>query len=91
MAAPLSGSGWAKAEHQSYRISEPDEDGDGTVPRRSGLAPKGHVKSFLQVSVGHEPAYRASVGADNLRACRFTVRAIVKLAQQVQSTSLKYE
>lgn len=91
VAAPLSGSGWAKAEHQSYRISEPDEHGDGTVPRRSGLAPKGHVKSFLQVSVGHEPAYRASVGADNLRACRFTVRAIVKLAQQVQSTSLKYE
>jgi hypothetical protein len=45
----------------------------------------------LEVSVGHEPAYKHDEAADNLRACRFTLRAIVKVAQQVQQTSLKYE
>lgn len=91
VAAQLSGSGWQKAERQSYRISEPDEDGDGTVPHRSGIALRSNVKSLLQVNVGHEPAYKHTEGADNLRACRFTLRAIVKIAQRVASTSLRYK
>ena len=91
VAAPLRGAGWATGEHQTYTLSKPDEDGDGTVPHRSGVAPREHCRSFLQVKIGHEPAYKPSEGADNLRACRFTLRAIVKIAQAVQFTSLKYE
>ncbi len=91
VATPLQGKGWATGEHQVYRISAPDEPGDGTVPHRSGIALKDRCQSFLRVNVGHEPAFKHEDGADNLRACRFTLRAIVRLAQQVQSTALRYE
>ncbi len=62
-----------------FHISDPDEPGDGTVPHRSGVAPKVHCKSMLQVAVEHEPAYRRSNGADNERACMFTLRSIVQI------------
>lgn len=91
VAATLEGDGWLKAEQQTYRISEPDEPGDGTVPRRSGVAPRSRCTAFLEVALGHEPAYNHTKGAENLRACRFTLRAIVQIAQQAQHTSLKYE
>ena len=87
---PVTGS-WRKQEHQTYTISGPDEPGDGTVPHRSGIAPQKNCQSFLRVKVGHEPAYKYEEGADNLRACQFTLRAIVKIAQAVQQTSLRYE
>jgi hypothetical protein len=82
--------GWFPHTQRSYIISQPDEPGDGTVPHRSGIAAKNYCKSFLQVKVGHEPAYNLAKGADNLRACRFTLRAIVSIAQLVQKTTLKY-
>lgn len=91
VAAKLDGSGFLAAERQTYTISEPDEPGDGTVPHRSGVAPRQHCKSFLQVQVGHEPAYKLSEGEENQRACRFTLRAIVRIAQGVQATSLRYD
>jgi hypothetical protein len=91
VAAPLDGQGWLQAENQTYTISAPDENGDGTVPHRSGIAAQSHSQSFLQVNVGHEPAFRHSDGADNLRACHFTLRAIVRIAQAVAQTSLRYE
>lgn len=84
--ALLQGSGWLKAEQQDYTISEPDEPGDGTVPHRSGIEPKAHVRSLLQVNTGHEPAYYA--GADIEKVRQFTVRAIVKIAQRVTETIL---
>jgi hypothetical protein len=74
-----------------FRIDGPDESGDGTVPLRSGVAVKKACTSLLQVNVGHEPAYKYADGADNLRACRFTVRAVVKIAQEVQQTAMKYD
>ena len=83
--------GWFPHTQRTYLISEPDEPGDGTVPHRSGIAPKERCKSFLQVNVGHEPAFNVTKGADNLRACRFTLRAIVNIAQELQKTSLKYD
>lgn len=73
-----------------FSIAEPREDGDGTVPHRSGIAPMRDAKACLQVRVGHEPAYKASDGEDNLRACRFTLRSIVKIAQGVQQTAIAY-
>lgn len=89
VAAPLQGQGWLKAERQNYTISEPDEPGDGTVPHRSGIAPKDHVRSLLQVNTEHEPAYYA--GPDVERVREFTVRAIVKIAQRISETSLAYK
>lgn len=83
--------GVLRHETRSYRISEPEENGDGTVPHRSGMAPQKHCKSFLQVNVAHEPAYKFSKSDDNRRACRFTLRAIVQIAQDVQQTSLRYD
>ena len=68
-----------------YQISAPDEPGDGTVPRRSGVALKNHVNSVLCVKVEHEPAFKASEAAQH-----FTLRAIVKIAQEVQKTALAY-
>lgn len=64
-----------------------DEHGDGTVPHRSGIAPKesANVKAVLQVNVGHEPAFYKSE-----LARLFTLRAIVQIAQEVKKTSLHY-
>jgi hypothetical protein len=61
--------GWFPHTQRTYFISEPDEPGDGTVPHRSGIAPKAHCVSVLQVKVGHEPAYNTSKGDDNVRTC----------------------
>jgi hypothetical protein len=74
--------------NEVFRISEPDEEGDGTVPHRSGIAPKEHtgIKSMLRVSVGHEPAYK-----DSAMAREFTLRSIVQIAQAIKGTSLDYE
>jgi PGAP1-like protein len=83
--------GWFSSSQRSYRVSDPEEDGDGTVPHRSGIAPKPYCQSLLQVKVGHEPAYNRSKGPDHIRACQFTLRAIVKIAQAVQKTALKYD
>lgn len=85
--APLGGNGWKKIQHQRYTISMPDEDGDGTVPRRSGIAPNdnANVKAMLQVAVGHEPAYK-----DSDLARQFTLRSIVQIAQEITKTSLHY-
>lgn len=91
VAATLDGSGWLKAENQRYKISDPDEDGDGTVPQRSGRAVRKACRSYAEMRVGHEPAYKFAEGAEYARACRFTLRAIVKIAQDVQMTSLKYD
>lgn len=43
--------GWFPHTQRTYFISEPDEPGDGTVPHRSGIAPKAHCVSVLQVKV----------------------------------------
>lgn len=89
--ASYSDRGWLPETERTFTLAEPDELGDGTVPHRSGVAPQPFAKGFLQVRLGHEPAYKLSEGADNLRACRFTLRSIVKIAQGVVRTSLRYE
>jgi PGAP1-like protein len=91
VSASLGGEGWRKTEEQRYQISDPDEDGDGTVPHRSGEVAKERSQAFLQVNVEHEPAYKYGAGPENQRACKFTLRSIVRIAQLVQKTSLKYE
>jgi pimeloyl-ACP methyl ester carboxylesterase len=71
---------------RTFKISNPDEPGDGTVPHRSGIAPKSHCQSMAQVDVEHEPAYKASAGDDNLRACRFTLCATTDATHSFRST-----
>ena len=83
----LFGYGLKSSIEQVYTLSEPEELGDGTVPHRSGVAPAKHafVKAMLKVKAGHEPAYRESMPAR-----RFTLRAIVQIAREVENTSLAY-
>lgn len=89
-AAP--GASTMREEARTFGISEPDENGDGTVPHRSGVAPKPHCKAFLCSNVGHEPAYNPEKeGEQALRNLRFTLRAIVQIAQDVKQTALRYE
>ena len=84
----LFGLGLKSSIEQVYTISKPEEPGDGTVPHRSGVAPAKHasVKAMLKVKAGHEPAYRESMPAR-----RFTLRAIVQIAREVENTSLAYK
>ena len=77
--------------HETFTISKLEEAGDGTVPLRSGIAAKPRSQSFLEVAVEHEPAFDVQDSKDSLRAARFTLRAIVKIAQGVQQTSLRYQ
>lgn len=83
--------GWFPNMERTYFISEPDEPGDGTVPQRSGRAVRQACRSYAEVRVSHEPAYKFPKGDEYHRACRFTLRAIVKIAQEVQKTALKYD
>lgn len=73
---------------QVYTISEPEEEGDGTVPDRSGVAPmrNASVKAMLRVVAEHEPAYRKSMAAR-----LFTMRSILQIAREVEKTSLAYK
>ena len=62
------------------------------MPARSGLAPKPHCQSFLRVAVEHEPAYNPEAGPASVQALRFTLRAIVRIAQRVrESKRMMYE
>lgn len=79
VAAPLQGDGWKTGVNQTWTIADPEAPGDGTVPERSGKAPAPHSKSVLTVDVEHEAAFR-----DSEPAKRFTVRAIVEIAQAVK-------
>lgn len=67
-------------------MSQPEEPGDGTVPFRSGHIPFDYLKSCLEVSVGHEPAYK-----DSEKARNFVLRAVVKITQSINETSLAYK
>ena len=88
--AKFSDGGFLSEVQQHFRLSDPDEAGDGTVPLRSGVSPKSHCTAFAEATVRHEPAYKLSESEENRRVCRFALRAIVQIAQGVQKTSLKY-
>lgn len=69
----------------TFRLSQPEDPGDGTVPSRSGSISRDYLKSCLEVSVGHEPAYK-----DSDKARDFVLRSIVKITKSVNETSLAY-
>jgi len=72
---------------RKYELSPPAEDGDGTVPVRAAVINSPKLKAQLGVGVDHEGAYKS----DNTMDARwFTLRSIIKIAQEVKNTGLAY-
>ncbi|WP_118988245.1 esterase/lipase family protein [Photorhabdus sp. CRCIA-P01] len=69
---------------QTFAVADPQEPGDGTVPVQGGKFTASGLRSILGVEVDHEGAYNT----DKTRF--FTLRAIVKIAQLINQTSLAY-
>lgn len=70
-----------------YKLSPPNEDGDGTVPIRASIINFSGLKAQLGVGVDHEGAYKSD---DTMDARWFTLRSIIRIAQQVKHTGLAY-
>ena len=72
---------------RKYELSPPTEDGDGTVPVRAAVIISPKLRAQLGVNVDHEGAYKS----DNTMDARwFTLRSIIRIAQQVKNTGLAY-
>lgn len=72
---------------RKYELLPPAEDGDGTVPVKAAVINSLGLKAQLGVGVDHEGAYKS----DNTMDARwFTLRSIIRIAQQVKSTGLAY-
>jgi hypothetical protein len=84
VATPLGGDGWKKGIYQEYKIQPPTDLGDGTVPVRSAKIPKRYLQSRMSLPVEHESAYKNTV------AQKYTLWAIVKIAQKIKETTLRY-
>jgi hypothetical protein len=84
VATPLGGGGWKKGIYQQYQIQPPTDWGDSTVLLRSSQTPEHYLQSRVGLPVEHEPAYK------NSQAQRYTLWAIVKIAQKIKQTSLRY-
>lgn len=72
---------------RKYELSPPAEDGDGTVPVRAAVINSPRLKALLGVGVEHEGAYKSDHTMD---ARWFTLRSIIRIAQQVKNTGLAY-
>ncbi|WP_338629017.1 hypothetical protein [Yersinia intermedia] len=75
---------WKK---KSYIISAPSSSGDGTVPVEGAKFTSNGLKTMLGVGVDHEGAFKNS---DTENARLFTLRAIIKISQEVNNTKLAY-
>ncbi|WP_380180852.1 hypothetical protein [Kalamiella sp. sgz302252] len=62
---------------QCFTLQDASENGDGTVPVRSGQIPDKFIKERLSLNIAHEPAYRHEISQ------AFTLRSIIKIAQEV--------
>ncbi|AMX08874.1 hypothetical protein A0R60_4671 [Enterobacter asburiae] len=72
---------------RKYELLPPVDDGDGTVPVRAAVINSPKLKAQLGVGVDHEGAYKP----DNTMDARwFTLRSIIRIAQQVKNTGLAY-
>lgn len=76
---------WKK---QAYIISPPVEPGDGTVPVIGAKFKSPDLKAILGIGVDHEGAFKNS---DTENARLFTLRSIIKIAQDVTKTKLAYK
>ena len=73
--------------YRKYMLLPPADAGDGTVPVSAAAVRSPYVKSLLGLSIDHEGAYK-DVHTQDSRW--FTLRSIIKIAQQVNSTGLAY-
>ncbi|KFK91686.1 hypothetical protein IV04_23975, partial [Serratia sp. Ag1] len=64
---------------QRFTLQEASGNGDGTVPQKAGYIEDRHLMSRLAITTEHEPAYQHPT------AQAFTLRAIVKIAQEVKN------
>lgn len=75
---------WSTREH--FVLQGVNENGDGTVPARSGSAPGRYARACVGFDdVEHEPAYQ------KLPQQLYALWAIIKIAQNVKGTSLEYK
>ncbi|CAG4903143.1 esterase/lipase family protein [Paraburkholderia gardini] len=75
-----------KTAFGQFVLKDADENGDGTVPVRSGRAPATMAKVCMAFpGIDHEGGYKP----DATR--RFTLWAITRIAQNVKGTSLEYK
>ncbi|CAG4893838.1 esterase/lipase family protein [Paraburkholderia gardini] len=75
-----------KTSFAQFALSDADENGDGTVPVRSGRAPAGMARACVGYpGIDHEGGYKPEVTR------RFALWAITKIAQNVKGTSLEYK
>jgi len=69
-----------------FVLKDADENGDGTVPLRSGRAPASVVKVCIAFpAIDHEGGFKPNASR------RFTLWAITKIAQNVKGSSLEYK
>ncbi len=86
----LRGQSQGHPERALFKVKDASENGDGTVPVRSGrapslCAPRDHVKVCIGYpNIGHENAY------EHEPQRWFTVWAITKIVQNVRGTALDY-
>ncbi|ELY2664069.1 hypothetical protein SMC03_003985 [Cronobacter sakazakii] len=71
--------------NKQYELLSSGSPGDGTVPAKSGRIAWSGIKSLLAAEVDHEGAYvsRVEMGEEMSVALNFTLRAIVKIVQEL--------
>ncbi|MEG1089734.1 MAG: hypothetical protein RR184_06590 [Citrobacter sp.] len=88
LATDLNKENWLKRE---YIISPPESSGDGTVPVEAAKFTDEGLKGMLGVEVSHEGAYKKKGDNPTDHARLFTLRSIIKIAQEVNNTTLAYK
>ena len=76
---------------KGYIISPAQDSGDGTVPVQGAKIINSGLKGMLGVEVSHEGAYKKKGDNPTDNARLFTLRSIIKIAQEVNKTTLAYK
>ncbi|EOW6722695.1 esterase/lipase family protein [Cronobacter dublinensis] len=74
-------------QYKKFILSAPTAKGDGTVPVRGALFNSSGLKSQIGLSVDHEGAYKDDL---SMNSRWFTLRAVLKIAQEIRNTGLAY-
>lgn len=74
--------------YRKFELLPPKDPGDGTVPVSAAVINSPNLQAQLGVGVDHEGAYETKNTND---ARWFTLRSIIKIAQAVNGTGLKYD
>jgi len=79
-------------QYKEFSLCSPTADGDGTVPVRGAIFTSEGLKSQIGLSVDHEGAFKddSSKGENSMDSRWFTLRSILKIAQEIKNTGLAY-